>query len=198
MSTIPKMSAKKKVDLNKQDYDLELKFAKKYLVGDVELTDFKYLDSYVDTIWKEKKYFNPNKGLVIGCGPLPLSMILSGPNVHGIDSSLKACKIAHRVVAIHHECSTIIYPMRAEDFCGYSKYNSILLTLEAGTTTRKKKQILKHIHSHMNDNAKLIVRSSNTPGYTNVDKAIDKELFDVVDVLDIFDGLSKSYILKHK
>lgn len=196
MVKVAKMSAKKKpkVDLNKQDYQLELAFAKKLIARQVKLSDYPYYKSYVKTLKAEARHIkDPGRHLVIGCGPLPLSMLLI-KGCTGLDRSVEAINTASEIV---DNSSTLIYG-KAEKFLDYSSFYSILLTLESGDTPAKKRSILKHIHNIVDFNTVLIVRSSVTKDFVNADRIINTDMWNVVDKLSVFDGLSVSYILtKH-
>ena len=193
------MSCKKKVvDPNKEDFNLELAFAKRLLKGEVKLKDFPYYKSYADTIKKEKKYLGHNC-IVVGCGPLPLSMILLGEYADGFDISKTASSMARKMLNRVPKDTGLIWKCTASKFEYYGLYDSILLTLEAGTTLRKKEAILKQIYNNIQPNTIVVVRSSNTEDFVKSSAAIDTDYkFDIVDSFPIFNGMSTSYVIKKK
>lgn len=198
MNKAPRMSCKKKPDPNKEDFKLELAFAKKYLRGEVNLEDFTYWKSYVSTLDKERKYIS-GEVLVVGCGPLPLSVFMASTRADGLDKSKRAVNYANKVWHRYRgKTDYCAIHSNAEDFDAYRHYDSILLTLEAGTTLKKKRKILNVIHSHIQGDAFLIMRSSKTPEFVQVEEAIDASQWIIVDRFDVFDGLSTSFVLQKR
>lgn len=190
---VPKMSAKKLPTPAEIDYQEEMQFAQRVLDG-TPLSQYKYYKDYLSTINAERAWADEGAGLVIGSGPMPLSQIL-GDYMLGIDISLEAVEMANRVIkAISFEGKVL--NIAAEEYIGYEDFDRILLTLEAGVTVKRKKKILDVIHSQMNRDAILIVRSSLTKQFVNSEKLFEN--FDVINSIDIFCGLSKSFILKRK
>lgn len=195
--SIPKMNAKPKkkaLTPSQIDFNEELKFAKRFVKGEVEIEDYPYYKSYLKTIKKEKVWLK-DEMLVVGVGPFPITMLLLGEGMDGIDQSAKALRLA-RPVLCRLSNDFALGKCKAEKFPHYRDYESILLTLEAGTTQKKKQDILNNIHSQLNEGTVVIVRSSNTPDFIDVN--IDKDKWNVLKVLNVFDGLSKSYVIKKK
>lgn len=195
--SIPKMNAKPKkkaLTPSQIDFNEEVAFAKRFVKGEVEIEDYPYYKSYLKTVKKEKAWLKGDV-LVVGVGPLPITMLLLGEGTEGIDQSAKALRLA-RPVLNRLRNYFALGKYKAEKYYFYRDFDSILLTLEAGTTQKKKQDILNNIHSQLNEGTVVIVRSSNTPDFINVN--IDKDKWTVLKVLNVFDGLSKSYVIEKK
>lgn len=204
MSNIAKMSAKKKKaekDLYAQSILEEALFAVKVLYGAAKIKDFPHYKSYVKTVKAESKYV---RGIVllVGCGPLPLTAIcldnLNKSDIHRIrmmDKDWQSVEIANNVCPIRGKIHNV-YVRDATSPDVYGGYNTIILTLEAGNSLKNKRDIINNIHSQMNSDSTLIVRSSNTSDYVNTSKVISSGMFNIVDKISVFDGLSTSYILQ--
>ena len=181
---------------NEQDYQEELQFVKDFIKHKVLITDYPYHESYRKTLSKEYTHLH-GKLLVIGSGPLPLSMYMVGGFVDGLDCSEEAVDYGKRFLKKAHGVDFSIYCERAELFSSYEKYDSILLTLEAGAKEDSKRLILDKLPHNMKQGATLLVRSSNTEGdFVNATHLLESlEGFTLVDKLSVFDGLSTSFVL---
>lgn len=197
--SVPKMSAKKKLTPSQKDYSLELEFAKKYLKNEVKIEDFPYINSYESTLDCEGEYIMPGKTLVIGCGPLPITMLLSGFTC-GLDKSKTAIKYSAMVIDKYmgEASDSCLIHCKADRFKRYGEYNSIIITLEAGDTLNVKRKILNTIGYQMREDAVIIVRSSKGSDFINARKAIDLSTFTILNSFDIFNGLSESIVIKKK
>lgn len=208
----PKMPAKKKTIVNaNKGFDEELKFALKFIEDDnTIIEEAPYYHSYFHTVKKEVGYMKEDGvTLVIGTGPVPLTLILLQESytnygvklngVYGIDSSRKAVALGQYIVEglfEGREDGPSIYEQPGEE-ASIVWYDNILVTLEAGSSSASKNKLLKHLAEKADSDAVIIVRSSNTDDFVNCKRMI-KKLFTIVDRVDIFDGLSTSFILKKK
>lgn len=180
---------------NEQDYQEELQFVKDHLQNKMLISDYPYYKSYDETTFKELNYLH-GKLLVVGSGPLPLTMYMLGGMVDGLDSSFEAVDYGNRFLRKAGICDFTLHCAEAELFNSYKNYDSILLTLEAGPTLESKAQVLDKLYSDMKVGANLIVRSSNTEGdFVNAQSLIASTKFKLVDTLSVFDGLSTSFVL---
>lgn len=194
--TIPKMCAKpkkaeKKLTPSQIDFNEEIILAKRIVSGEAELKDHPSYKSYKSTINSENRWLGFST-LVVGCGSVPISMLLlreAAYKVDGLDSSKRAVLLARQIVG---ERGYVHYA-KAEEFDRYDSYSNILVTLEAGDSQKKKQAILNNIHKQIDRSTTVIVRSSNTDDFINVH--IDEGAWEVCESFDIFDGLSRSYVL---
>ena len=187
-------------DENEEDYENELIFIKKLINGEVNINEFEHYDDYYNTLSKEKGAIKGNT-LFIGSGPFPISPIILNSfniNVDGMDYSEEAVKISKNALDILNLSSYInIFHADATTYDGYSKYDTIIVALEAGHTLDLKKSILDNIDNQISEDSNILIRSSNTDIFVNVSDYI-KSKFDIVQEIEIFGGLSSTFVVKKK
>lgn len=202
MMKIPKMNAKrkgvvKKLTAAQKEFNFEVSFAKKLVEGEVKITDYPYYKSYRKTLNIEKTYL-PSPVAVLGSGPLPLSLILLKSSYAinvGLDSSKKAVNLSKSVLSSIGALRDVLL-VKAELYADYDEFRSILVTLGAGDTQKKKEKILNNVYTQIGPNTNVVVRSSNADNFIKV--SLDTKKWKIIKELSIFDGLSTSYVLKPK
>lgn len=153
-----------------EDFNLEAAFAARYLDGEVDLTDFPYYQSYVNTIEQESKLIGkPHRILFIGSGPVPLSAILFArkfpeAQIDIMDINKPALSTGDAVarkagVFIRSKIFT-----DAAKFVGYGSYDAIVLSLEAGPTENTKLGILNQLFSRVGPETTVLLRGSRDMG----------------------------------
>jgi len=181
------------------DYNDELGFAKKFIGGkDIKIEEYIYYSDYYTTLKNESKFLK-SKCLFIGSGPLPLSIIILnrlGIQTDGLDYSQEAIRLGSGVLK-KLGVNSKLYLGDATNFNMYNSYNSIILSLEAGTNIDIKKRIFDKIYSSVDDEITILVRSSNTSLFLNLENLI-KDKFNIIDSIPIYSGLSKSIVIKKK
>lgn len=117
-----------------------------------------------------------------------------------IDRDPEAVVLANSILSYITDFDGTKYAIIAEavSFQCYDEYNTIILTLEAGTSLLEKLEILQVIHNGIMPETTVIVRSSKTDMFCNAESAIDTKRWVIHDRFDIFDGLSESFILFKK
>ena len=135
----------------RKDFELEDKFANKFLAGKARLQDFPYYKSYVGTIKAEASLLPspPRRMLFIGSGPVPLSAILFKREfpesaVDIADINLPALRKGARVA---RKAGTPLGKQLLGDAAtmeGLRKYDAVVVSLEVGPTTSAKNSVIQN------------------------------------------------------
>jgi len=187
----------KEVITAEEDSIYEKKFALKLLNNKKEISDFEFYDDYKKSIKDESEYLSEPL-LFVGGGAIPISPILiSEHNINNItimDIDEEAKIIGEKIIKkLKLNFDFIIDD--AIKYNNYSKFNCIFIALEAGITINQKKEIFNNINKQISSKETVIVRSSKTDDFIDVSNII-YNYFKIIDEIDIFNGLSKSYICK--
>ncbi len=186
-----------------KDYADEKVFAQRIIQKEVKLEGFQYYKDYVSTVAKESQLIS-GKTLFIGSGPVPLTPILLKTN-HGIDVDAleynsEAVQISKKLLEILGIDFNIILG-DAITFKGYARYQTIMVSLEAGTNENLKRAIFDNIKSQITPHTNVIIRGSNTAAnetsFPNVEKYVHS-YFEVVKKIPVFGNLSTTYVLHCK
>lgn len=190
----------KTINQNELDYMTELDFAKKYLKGDIAMSQFCYMKDYQKTIQDEATHIVGNKVLFIGAGPLPLSLSLfakKGFVCDGLDYSKEAVTVGKKVLRKMGHTDTLYFHADARTFDHYASYDTIILALEAGVDEVIKKEIFKKISKETSTHTKILVRSSNlqnTEGsYVNSKKYVS-HFFSIKNIVPTFSGYCSTFV----
>ena len=154
----------------RKDFDQEDDFADKVLAGKARVEDYPLYGSYVDTIDAEARLLQrPKTVLFVGSGPVPLSAILLAKRfpdarVDIMDISPSALKKGAEVaraagVPLGDEIAS-----DAKDYTGYAKYDVVVLAMEAGPTTKTKRDVMHGIFSRIRPGTSVLLRGSRGMG----------------------------------
>lgn len=149
----------------------EDEFADKILAGEARIEEYPLYDRYVTTIDAEVGLLEkpPRTVLFVGSGPVPLSAILLAkkfPNarVDIMDISQRALGKGAEVARMSGVPLGRQIASDAKDYTGYAKYDAVILALEAGPTTKTKRDVMRGIFSHIGPGTSVLLRGSRGVG----------------------------------
>ena len=184
-----------------QDFNLEAAFAERYLAGEVELTDFQYYQSYVRTIESESQLMGkPSQILFVGSGPVPLSAILFARKfpqaridvldvdqmalITGAAVASKAGVFFGRQIAVD-----------AAKFPGYGRYDTVVLSMEAGPTDETKRAVLHNLFWRIGSDTLVLLRGSRTPQFVQTRLLLPEDVM-VTGEVSTFDGQGETLAIR--
>lgn len=190
-----------------QDFELEDKFADRFLAGQVALTEFPYYDSYVRTIDAESSLIDgkPKRIIFIGSGPVPLSAILYSrkfpkARVDIVDIDKDALKKGAKVAK---KAGTPLGKQIAGDAAtikGLSNYGVVVVALEAGPTEATKRAVLHGLLADVGPRTQVLLRGSrDEPSggmlFVNTRKLLPSNAT-IIGSVPTFDGFSETFAVR--
>ena len=189
-----------------KDFELEDKFADRFLAGQVSLTEFPYYDSYVRTIDAESTLIGrPRRILFIGSGPVPLSAILYArkfpeARVDIVDIDKAALKKGAKVAK---KAGTPLGKQIAGDAAtikGLSNYDVVVVALEVGPTDATKRAVLEGMFADAAPRTTVLLRGSrDVPSggmlFVNTRRLLPSNTT-IVGAVPTFDGYSETFAVR--